>query len=149
MYTISPQNMPDFASEILKEYERKQKIDGYFNIQETLSIIPIQKFRNVNRSLYYEDFKKEKLVDFLRDAQGKSKILDLDLDYFVPENQNNIIMKDNEIKIIIEELLGLCEWDLITVALSPDYCVTNHNALHLLKLYCEIAGLKLLNEHQF
>lgn len=142
MFTVSPQNMPDFASVILNKHSLRDRCDGIVSRQQILSLISVEKFQNVNRTYSIEEFIKESLETFKLQTIGKSKIFDFDLDYFVPgDTYFRILLNDNQIKETMNVILNLCEWDLITVALSPTSCGEEQNTRHLLNLFCEVSGI--------
>lgn len=136
MFVVSPQEMPDFASVALKNYSVTERMDGYLSWDEIFEYIPKEKFDNVVRTHTYDEFKNNAIESFRKQAAHKSRILDLDLDFFVPGSSEENILPDTEIQRILSELLELCKWDLITVALSPQYCGGERNTKHLLDLFC-------------
>ncbi len=73
----------------------------------------------------------------------QSKILDLDLDYFNDSNnifepnlKSDVVIRDNLI-----QLKEHCDWDIITVALSPLYCGGEEECLHILNIFLEVFEL--------
>lgn len=87
----------------------------------------------------------EQLVPFV---QGQSKILNLDLDFFnkgTMWNSNPILYSDRQILYYLEFLRDLYQWDLITVAMSPEYCGGNDACSHLLNLFLQVFELELDN----
>ena len=97
------------------------------------------KNKSIQRYLNVEDFLI--VVDQL--PMSQPKILDLDLDYFndsdncfYPDLKNDDVIKDN-----LRHLKNLCEWDIITVALSPHYCGGDKECLHILDLFLDVFEL--------
>jgi hypothetical protein len=78
--------------------------------------------------------------------QEKSLILNLDLDFF---NDGDMYDRDPKLKSnqeIIESLpylKNLYNWDLITVALSPEHCGGKEACDHLFQLFLEVFELDL------
>lgn len=138
MFLISPQPLVDFASSILSNYQ--ERFDGDVDIKDIMKLVPLEKFKNVHRAYSFDEFKLYHTELFYKKIQGKSKILDLDLDYFTPD-ADYIWLSDDEIKKTLKDILSLCNWDLITVALSPSFCGGSLNAEHLLRLFWEVAEL--------
>lgn len=89
-------------------------------------------------------FSVEEYLDEVKSLpKEQTKILDLDLDYF--NDSNNVfepnLKSDDTIKSNLKELKEQCEWDIITVALSPRYCGGDENCLHILELFLEVFEL--------
>lgn len=74
---------------------------------------------------------------------GQAKILDLDLDYFNNSKYwRTAELKDEEaIRTALHALKYYTDWDLITVAISPDFCGEYEDCIYLLKLFLEIFEL--------
>lgn len=87
--------------------------------------------------------KQKKIIDSY--TEGKSLILDLDLDFFAYESQDDTghtcyILKETEIiRKNLRSLREIYSWDAITVALSPEdwYIGGPDNAEFVLKLFLE------------
>lgn len=146
MFSVAPQEQQDLASWMVSmeqiDYERD---DFEWEKESILRFIPMEKFKSVYRSSSFQEFKEKHLSIFQESTNHKQKILDIDLDYFnLSQSLYNAQLMDDEIvSETITELLELCEWDLITVALSPMYCGGNENAEHLLNIFMEVANLKM------
>lgn len=97
------------------------------------------KDKTISRFMGVEAFIK-KNMSFRED---QNKILDLDLDYF----NNSRYWRTAELKeeeSIRASLLALkkhTNWDMITVALSPDFCGEKEDCIYLLKLFLEVFEL--------
>ncbi|GAF20710.1 hypothetical protein JCM19047_363 [Bacillus sp. JCM 19047] len=84
---------------------------------------------------------------FLRESwpfhKDQSKILDLDLDYFNNSTQlfSAELKGEGDIRSVLLGLKTYTDWDLITVALSPDYCGESKDCMYLLELFLEIFEL--------
>lgn len=80
-------------------------------------------------------------------TQDKSIILDLDLDFFnhnyIDYCENGIISTDEIIKYQLEYIRNMMEWDLVTVALSPEHCGGDEICLQLFELFLEVFDLDL------
>ncbi|WBL15225.1 UPF0489 family protein [Sutcliffiella sp. NC1] len=96
---------------------------------------------------HYEHIYRRKWFD---DTEGKSVILDLDLDFF---NYNYQDMDCNPV-LLPEPLLRqqlnhmkkyMWEWDMITVALSPEYCGGKVQSDYLFGLFLDVFGLDIKN----
>lgn len=144
MFSVARQNQQDFATWMIEEtqddYDRN---DIETDKEKILKYIPMEKFKSVYRSYSFQEFKERHIKKFHELSSNKNKILDIDLDFFnlsdtfyEPE-----LMPDEVIKEILLELLNLCDWDLITVALSPIYCGGQEPTEHLLNLFVEVADL--------
>ncbi|MDR4291024.1 hypothetical protein CN440_28100 [Bacillus cereus] len=146
MFSIAPQDQQDFASWMLSEVSTDyDRFDIEQEKEKILKYIPIEKFKSVHRTYSFEEFKKQHLHMFYKCIENKNKILDLDLDYFIShqEPDSTELMPKKEIQKILSELLELCEWDLITVALSPSYCGGDENAEYLLNIFLNVAKIRL------
>jgi len=77
--------------------------------------------------------------------EGQPKVLDLDLDYFNNSKfWRTAELKDEEvIRSALHVLKTYTNWDLITVALSPNFCGEYEDCVYLLKLFLEIFELDL------
>jgi hypothetical protein len=145
MFTVAPDNQQDFASWMINEeptdYER---LDIMWEKEKILQYIHKDKFKSVYRTYSFQDFKEKHLSAFLNCIENKHRILDLDLDYFNPSQSlyDAQLMDDLYVRQTISELLKLCKWDLITVALSPMFCGGNENAEHLLNIFLDVANIK-------
>ena len=77
--------------------------------------------------------------------EKQHEILDLDLDYF----NNSLLYRTADLKnedVIFSDLAALkayTDWDLITVALSPDFCGEDQDCLYLLELFLKVFDLNL------
>lgn len=68
----------------------------------------------------------------------QTKILDIDLDYFnVSENETPRLQSIQEIRAALRALRELCQWDVITVAISPEYCGGTEEAAYLLDAFLQ------------
>lgn len=75
--------------------------------------------------------------------KGRTKVLDLDLDYFnlgTHMYSGQILKSDNEIVDILTYLKN-CPWDFITAAQSPDFCGDEGAAEHIYNLFCLVFEL--------
>lgn len=144
MFVIARQEQEDFATWMLKEtkdeYERQ---DTEMEKEKILKYIPLDRFQSVHRAYSFQEFKDNYLNKFHEYSSNKNKILDLDLDFFNLSNEfyEPQLMPDEEVREVLKEILNLCEWDLITVALSPLFCGGQEPTEHLLNLFAEVSGL--------
>lgn len=84
----------------------------------------------------YQAWKEE----FLNNIHGKDVILDIDLDYFndgSSYNSNPEIRSRTQIINNFKFLRDLTQWNLITVALSPEYCGGEDSCRYLFELFLE------------
>ncbi len=74
-----------------------------------------------------------------------SKILDLDLDYFNNSGfyQTAELKKEQVIISNLKTLKYFSEWDLITVALSPDFCGEEEHCIYLLNLFLKVFEISI------
>ncbi len=80
--------------------------------------------KRIYRYQSIEEFKFNQET-FLKNERGKKLILDIDLDYFNDSNSYNSNPNLKSEPQIIENLVylrNLANWDVITVALSPEFC---------------------------
>lgn len=97
--------------------------------------------KSISRFMGVQDF-ISKTVSF---KEKQHEILDLDLDYF----NNSLLYRTADLKnedVIFSDLAALkayTDWDLITVALSPDFCGEDQDCLYLLELFLEVFDLNL------
>ena len=76
--------------------------------------------------------------------QDNSLILNIDLDFFNEEDfygHNPQLKSDQEVIESLTYLRNLNNWDLITVALSPEYCGGEKACNHLFQLFLYVFGL--------
>ncbi|RNB89481.1 hypothetical protein EDM56_09790 [Brevibacillus fluminis] len=87
---------------------------------------------------FLDGFDRERL------HRGRTVILDLDLDYFnVSRGEEAKLLPDAQIRAYLQALRELWLWDVITVAISPEYCGGKQQAAHLLGLFLESFSLSL------
>ncbi|MFS1519584.1 UPF0489 family protein [Bacillus sp. SCS-151] len=80
---------------------------------------------------------------YIRD---NSLILNIDLDFFNEEDLydcNPLLYSDQEVKESLTYLKNLYNWDLITVALSPEHCGGKEACNHLFHLFLNVFELDL------
>lgn len=98
-----------------------------------------EKNKSIQRYLNVEDF----LIAVDQFPIDQPKILDLDLDYF--NDSDNFLYSDlksdDVIRDNLRQLKNLCEWDIITVALSPGHCGGKGECLHILDLFLDVFEL--------
>lgn len=84
---------------------------------------------------------------WIKETKGESLILDLDLDFFNYNYQdydsNGILPTDTIIRSRLEYIKNMMEWDMVTVALSPEYCGGEEMCLHLFKLFLDVFNLDI------
>jgi len=103
-----------------------------------------EKIEGLNKTIQRFYSVEDYLTSFNSLPANQSKILDLDLDYF--NDSNNVLepnLKNEEIiRENLKQLKENCEWDLITVALSPRYCGGDDECLYILDLFLEVFELE-------
>ncbi|WP_256715984.1 UPF0489 family protein [Paenibacillus odorifer] len=96
----------------------------------------------VNTQDFLERYDCESFTDYLGD---RTAILDLDIDAF--NNTNYIgesdLVPEPIIRQYIKGLKELYSWDLITIAISPDYCGGTEDAAYLLNIVLSEFGVDL------
>lgn len=119
MYTISPQKQETYAEWLLKDGQHEyQREEDEIHKENFLKYIPIEKVENVMRIYSFDEFDIQGFINFSGDA---SKILNIDLDYFNLSDNflEPKLMADEKVRNILSKLIYCCDWDVITVAISP------------------------------
>ncbi|MGD8189083.1 hypothetical protein ACQCN2_03690 [Brevibacillus ginsengisoli] len=122
-------------------YQAIEKRNEY--CQTILSRLPIdcrythQRFHDLES--FWADF------DLRRLQMEQTKILDIDLDYF---NRSEDVLNPrlepiHQIRESLEKLKRLCDWNVITVAISPEYCGGNEAAKELVDAFLAVFDLRL------
>lgn len=93
---------------------------------------------------YEHNFRRK----WFNETENSDCILDLDLDFFNrnfdKSNSNPILLSDHAIRTHLENIKEYSwEWNLITVALSPEFCGGGKASLHLFNLFLEVFELNL------
>ena len=74
-------------------------------------------------------------------------ILDIDLDFFNLNQENYddnpCLLPHYEIKRVLTDLKKCCDWDVVTVALSPEHCGGNKPCESLLGIFLDVFELDL------
>ncbi|GED72574.1 hypothetical protein BRE01_62760 [Brevibacillus reuszeri] len=101
-----------------------------------------QVFRFIEVSDFIKRFNTHQLNHY---KDGRSIILDLDLDYFNKSKQylEADLKSEDDIRHELTALRDLCEWDLITVALSPEYCGGTKPCEKLLDAFLDVFELDM------
>lgn len=100
----------------------------------------------VERAYSLNHYEQEFRRKWFEQTEGKSVILDLDLDFFNLNYQdlgcNPILLPET---LIRQQLINIknymWDWDMITVALSPDYCGGQEVSEYLLDLFLDVFQL--------
>lgn len=76
---------------------------------------------------------------------GQTRILDLDLDYFNKSHDGLFAQIEplEQIRATLQKLKFLCDWELITVAISPEYCGGEEEARLLFQTFVKEFELDL------
>lgn len=87
-------------------------------------------------------------VDWFDETEDKSVILDLDLDFFNFNYQdmysNPVLLTEQLIRRELEYIKdSIWEWDMITVALSPDFCGGEEAGKYLFDLFLDVFDLDI------
>ncbi|MEK5360747.1 UPF0489 family protein [Peribacillus castrilensis] len=100
------------------------------------------------RFRFIEDFKSFVELGILDSGflDSKSLVLDLDLDYFI---LNDELLSESQIYQNLKLLKNLFNWDLITVALSPWYCGGEENCRRILDIFFEVFELDIENAKEW
>ncbi|GIP61933.1 hypothetical protein J32TS6_04880 [Virgibacillus pantothenticus] len=99
--------------------------------------------KSIRRFHSLEEFQSGKGELLLEDT-NRSLILDLDLDYFVKSYNTYQELYDREqITNNLEYLKRLADWDVITVALSPEYCGGEEHCKYLLDLFASTFNIEM------
>lgn len=101
--------------------------------------------QNGNKIYRYDsldDFKVHE-KEFIEKSMGRKLILDLDLDFFnKPMMINEInLQSENKIRDDLLYLKNFVNWDVITVAISPEYSGGEEGSVYLLNLFLEIFNI--------
>ncbi|MCM3273990.1 UPF0489 family protein [Paenibacillus elgii] len=95
----------------------------------------------VNCDSFFEAYNHKRFSEY---AGGRTVILDLDIDAF--NNSDTMsepeLVPENKVRKYIQELLNLYSWDLITIAISPDYCGGTEEAVYLLNIVLDEFNLR-------
>lgn len=80
-------------------------------------------------------------------SEETSNILDLDLDYFntnyKDSNSNPVLLSEDIIRYRLNYFKeSMLEWDITTVAISPEYCGGNEAARYLYNIFLDEYGIK-------
>lgn len=105
-----------------------------------ISDTPVERAYTLNH--YEQQFRRK----WFEQTEGKSVILDLDLDFFNFNYQdldcNPVMLPET---LIRQQLLNIrkymWEWDMVTVALSPEYCGGEEVSEYLLDLFLDVFQL--------
>ncbi|WP_246311163.1 UPF0489 family protein [Paenibacillus xylanilyticus] len=81
-------------------------------------------------------------------VSNRSVILDLDLDVFNNSDSKSDLFPDDKVREYITRLFQLYPWDLITIAISPDFCGGINEAEHLFSIAREIMEIDLNTMHK-
>ncbi|WP_394531828.1 hypothetical protein C1N83_00220 [Priestia aryabhattai] len=114
---------------------------------DTVHVDENEKLKQAYTLNHYEHIHRERWIDEI-DTKSSSVILDLDLDYFNKNHLdwdfNPVLLTDEQIKQQLECFKNsMWEWDMITVALSPEFCGGIESCKHLFKLFLEVFDLDL------
>lgn len=104
----------------------------------------IENQKKISRFQSIENFKVES-ERFQEENQGKTLILDIDLDYFNDSTVYNgkpNIREEEQIIRNFNYLKKLADWNMITVALSPEYCGGEEACDYLLQLFLKCFEIK-------
>lgn len=120
-------------------FQAYQKKNEY--CQAILSKLPADCNHSHERFLDIESFEAE--YDFSLLRAGQTTILDLDLDYFNRSDDGLHAQLESvqQIKEYLHKLKNLCDWDVMTVAISPEYC--GGEAELLVRSFLSVYGLNL------
>ncbi|KXJ35308.1 hypothetical protein AX282_06180 [Bacillus spizizenii] len=128
--------------------QKNGTLKGCFTISDdTVYIEQSEIFRRAYTYNHYEQVLRE---NWYQETEGTSLILDLDLDYFNKNysdyNSNALLLPEETIRT---QLLNMKEkmwnWDMITVALSPEFCGGEKECEYLLNLFLDVFDLQLEN----
>lgn len=143
---VSSQDEEVLSLDILT-YESSQK--GNENCKEIISKLPYDCDYKHQRFMDVDAFMK----DFDRDTckAYQTKILDVDLDYFnESDDVNDPKLKPiHQIRESLQKLRGFTDWDVITVAISPEYCGGNSEATFLLDIFLNEFELNILEAQRW
>jgi hypothetical protein len=94
---------------------------------------------------HYEHLYRKK---WFNDTEGKSVILDLDLDFFNYNYQdwdsNPVLLPESLIRKQLDHIKRyMWDWDMITVALSPEFCGGKDQSRYLFELFLDVFNLDI------
>lgn len=131
--------------EFIKPALKTGTVSKVFMISDDSNEIVVSENMWIERAFtlnHFEHCYKRKWFDL---SEVKSVILDLDLDFFNCNykdwGSNAVLLPES---IIIEQLnyiKDMFEWNLVTVALSPEHCGGEEQSTYLFDLFLEVFGL--------
>lgn len=118
-------------------------LKGNDNCMEILSKLPEGCTYQHQRYLDIQSFLSGVTLDSHQMAQ--TKILDIDLDYFNLSKQFDCpqFLPKDDIQKSLQDLRNFTKWDVITVALSPEFCGGNETVKLLLDIFLQVFELEL------
>lgn len=118
------------------------------NCQNIIDKLPAGCTYTHQRFMDMDSFLRE--VDPNKWSPQQTKILDIDLDYFnMSRDTTPTLQPLEEIRASLLALRGLCQWDAITVAISPEYCGGKEEADYLLHIFLETFEINLASAREW
>ncbi|MCY8539444.1 UPF0489 family protein [Bacillus haynesii] len=133
-------------AEFIIPAQRKGTIKGCFTISDDeVHIEQTDIFQRAYSYNHYEQILRQK---WYKETDGTSMILDLDLDYFnknyIDYNSNAVLLPSDVIKTQLKNIKDyMWDWDMITVALSPEHCGGEKECQYLFGLFLDVFGLNI------
>ncbi|GAA4879697.1 hypothetical protein GCM10023310_69840 [Paenibacillus vulneris] len=95
-----------------------------------------------NCDAFFEEFSQVRFSEFVGD---RTVILDFDIDTFnqLDSTIRSDLVPESEVRLCVQKLLDLYPWDLITIAISPDYCGGTEEAAYLLNIVLDEFNLRI------
>lgn len=114
-----------------------------FNYKKTF---PVEEVNKIDQILKGNDYKGQRYqcIEDLILPSDCQLILDLDLDYFVKQVQDDdgifkeVVAQEGKIRQDLTKLKEMARWDFITVALEPYYCGGDDNCRFIFNIFKEV-----------
>lgn len=133
-------------AEFIIPAQRKGTIERCFAISD--DEVDVEQSINFQRAYTLNHYQQILRDKWYKETEGASMILDLDLDYFnknyMDYNSNAVLLPQNAIKTQLENIKKyMWDWDMITVALSPEHCGGEKECQYLFDLFLCVFGLNI------
>ncbi|MBO3789594.1 hypothetical protein FH505_10680 [Bacillus velezensis] len=134
------------VSEFILPAQRIGTIKKCFTISD--DSVHIEQNDTFQRAYSYNHYEQNLRHRWYKETEGTSVILDLDLDFFNKNfndyNSNAVLLPEDSIITQLENIRdNMWVWDMITVALSPEYCGGERESDYLFELFLNVFGLNI------
>lgn len=143
---VSDQNLEEITVEDIYKAANGQSVDYISksgNTNETILFRCYEQIKGQQKSITRFTCVEDYLTSTIPSIE--SKILDLDLDYFNDSTTTleADLKEETVIRANLQALKEQCDWDVLTVALSPLYCSGEEECKYLFNLFLEEFDLLL------